>query len=47
VPTVWRSGGILLGVNEDSFDVLGWSRGSFHIRVYVLQLVTLCGLRPG
>jgi hypothetical protein len=38
VPVVGRSVGILLGVNEDSFDVLGWSRGSFHIRVDVLQL---------
>jgi hypothetical protein len=32
--------GMLLGVNEDAFDVLGWGSGSFFLRVDVRQLNT-------
>jgi exonuclease III len=35
-----HSGGMLLGVNEDSFDVLGWGSGAFFLRVDVRQLDT-------
>jgi hypothetical protein len=38
VPATGRSGGMLLGVNEDSFEVLGWTKGTFFIRVDVRQL---------
>ncbi|XP_071677232.1 uncharacterized protein [Lolium perenne] len=38
VPARGRSGGMLLGVNEDSFEVLGWTKGTFFIRADVRQL---------
>ena len=37
-PAAGHSGGLLLGVNEDHFEVKDWSTGSFFIRVDVLQL---------
>jgi hypothetical protein len=39
-PASGRSGGMLLGVNEDTFDVLGWGSGAFFLRVDVRQLDT-------
>jgi hypothetical protein len=38
VPAIGRSGGMLLGVNEDAFEVLEWHKGYFYIRVGVRQL---------
>ena len=32
-----RSGGILLGVNKDTFEVSSFSRGEFFVGVEVLQ----------
>lgn len=37
LPAVRRSGGILLGVKTDSFEVVGFSRGSFFLAVEVIQ----------
>ena len=37
-PATGHSRCILLGVNEDTFEVLHWSSGAFHIRADVLQL---------
>ncbi|KAK1607529.1 hypothetical protein QYE76_031202 [Lolium multiflorum] len=39
-PAQGRSGGMLLGVNEDAFEVLEWHGGAFFIRADVLQLDT-------
>jgi hypothetical protein len=39
-PALGRSGGMLLGVNEDAFDVLGWYSCTFFIHVDVRQLDT-------
>ena len=39
-PANGHSGGMLLGVNEDAFEVKNWSSGSYFIRVDVLQLDT-------
>ena len=33
-----HSGGMLMGVNEDAFEVMQWSRGSFFIKANVRQL---------
>ena len=37
VPTSGRSGGILLGVNRETFEVLPYSRGNFFIGVEMIQ----------
>jgi hypothetical protein len=37
-PTVGHSGGMLMGVNKDTFEVVDWSSGSFYIRADVRQL---------
>ena len=39
-PAIGHSGGMLLGVNEDVFEVKGWSSGSYFIRADILQLDT-------
>ena len=39
-PANGHSGGLLLGVNEDTFEVKSWSSCSFFIRVDVLQVDT-------
>ncbi|XP_071674451.1 uncharacterized protein [Lolium perenne] len=39
-PAQGRSGGMLLGVNEDAFEVMEWHGGAFFIRADVLQLDT-------
>ena len=38
MPAQGHSGGMLVGVNEDAFEVLEWRGGAFHIRVDVRQL---------
>jgi exonuclease III len=40
-PAPGRSGGMILGVNEDTFEVLEWISGQFFIRVDVQQLDNL------
>jgi hypothetical protein len=37
-PALGRSGGMLLGVNEDTFEVLAWKEGRFFIQADVVQL---------
>jgi exonuclease III len=39
-PALGRSGGMLLGVNEDTFEVFAWASGRFFLRADVLQLDT-------
>jgi hypothetical protein len=38
IPTLGHSGGILVGVNEDTFEAIAWYEGRFFLRVEVLQL---------
>jgi hypothetical protein len=40
LPSSGCSGGMLLGVNEDSFEVKEWSWGAFYLSASVLQLDT-------
>jgi exonuclease III len=40
IPSAGHSSGMLLGVNEDSFEVIEWNSGVFFISVAVLQLDT-------
>lgn len=37
VPTVGRSGGILLGVNKEMYEVISFSRGEFFLGAEVMQ----------
>jgi exonuclease III len=40
LPALGHSGGILVGVNEDTFEAIAWTEGRFFLRVDILQLAT-------